>query len=413
MTIVKVATFFFLILLFNSQSLAKQKKQNKNENTVRFHVFTTNKNTSIDLIQNSDTSISSTCTPGSRDNYKLIVHGFAETWNMTFRWDWVKVLIDEMLISEDSKSLCIIAVDWAELAKGGKLIMNYWKAIDNMKITAEIMSTYMHKMAMNEKKFHCIGFSLGAHMCSIFYKTYFDMFKKKPWRITGLDPAGPFFSSKNTSEKLHFTDADLVDIIHTSDNFGLSEKNGHMDFFPDLGEVTACNEVKNRFENLENVILYEEANKKGGDDYKNLTLTSLNENDTKSVESLTNKLKSLFGKIKDFFSDKPKRIFVSVHQFFGCSHLMSVRYFIYSINQCDYKSHLCPTRNNYLNKTCLDTKSNSDFARMGYHADLSNKKYLTSFGNFYLNTTDKPPYCDPKLNKKSGFFESVWKKIKG
>ena len=26
-----------------------------------------------------------------------------------------------------------------------------------------------------------------------------------------------------------------MDIIHSSENFGLSEKSGHMDFYPDLG----------------------------------------------------------------------------------------------------------------------------------------------------------------------------------
>ncbi|CAF1027663.1 unnamed protein product [Brachionus calyciflorus] len=403
-----------LILIISCQECLTKKKSSKYEHSVRYHIFTLDKNQTIDLVHNIDVNISGICNPKTRSDYKLITHGFAETWNMTFRWNWVQEMIEEMLKSNQAKSLCIIAVDWAELAKGAKLTMNYWKAIENMKVTAEIMSIYSDKMKMNEKKFHCIGFSLGAHMCSIFYKTYFEMYKRKPFRITGLDPAGPFFSSKNTSEKLHHTDADLVDIIHTSDNFGLDEKNGHMDFYPDLGDINACNEVKQRFDNLENVILYEETttNKKGVE-YKEIQLNNLTEIDTLSVENLKKKLNSLFCKVKDFFSNKPKRVFISLHQFFGCSHLMSVRYFIYSINKCDYKSHMCNKKQDFEMKKCLDNSNSYDFARMGYHTERSNNKYLTSYGNFYLNTTNKPPYCDPSQNYKPGFFRSLWNKIIG
>ena len=71
-----------------------------------------------------------------------------------------------------------------------------------------------------------------------------------------MDPAGPFYGAQRTiSDKLHhsgkfynklskkssiFTcflikkDAEFVDIIHTSEKFGLVEKNGHMDFYPGL-----------------------------------------------------------------------------------------------------------------------------------------------------------------------------------
>ena len=373
------------------------------EHTVRFHIFTSTKN-SIDLIKDKNLNISSICNPKTRFNYKFIVHGFAETWNMTFRWDWVKDMIDEMLKSNDFKNLCVIVVDWAELARGGTLIMNYWKAIDNMKVTSDIMANYLNRMSLNEKNFHCIGFSL--------YKTYFNMFKIRPGRITGLDPAGPFFGSKTNDEKLHFTDADIVDIIHTSDELGLNKKHGHMDFYPDLGNVNACNEVKQRFDNLDNVILYEESRRKD-DDFEDINLNSIDKNDVFSVDTLKNKLINFLGRIKYFLNKKPKRVFVSVHQFFGCSHLMAVRYFIYSINECDYRAHMCSNKEDYKAKKCLDTKRKPDFARMGYHADKSNSKYLSSFENFYLDTTAKPPYCDPKENYEPRFWERLWNKIKG
>ena len=202
--------------------------------SVRFHVFTkNNENVSFDL-KNIRYSLNKTCSP-TKLLHKFIVHGFAERWNMNWRWNWVESLIKELNNSLEAPNLCLIAVDWEELAKGGLLIANYWKAIDNMKIAAEIMVNYLKENRINEKNMHCIGFSLGAHMCSIFYKTYYEKIKIKPERITGLDPAGPFYEKKPFTEKLHYTDANFVDIIHSSENFGLIEKNGHMDFYPDLG----------------------------------------------------------------------------------------------------------------------------------------------------------------------------------
>lgn len=339
---------------------------------------------SIDLKANSSQLISSICDPVKKPLYKFITHGFAETWRMEYRWNWVEDMKNAMLNSTDSAKLCIIAVDWEDLARGGKVIMNYWKAIDNMKIAADIMTNYLLKNKINEKNFHCIGFSLGAHMCSVFYKTYFTKSKLKPARITGLDPAGPFFASKPTSEKLHFTDADLVDIIHTSESFGLPEKNGHMDFYPDLGpsNINVCSDIKDRFENQENVILYEESNGREGH-FNDVLLNSTDFNESGgfnkiSLNSLKSKLASLFNKVLGFLGKNPKRVFVNVHQFFGCSHLMSVRYFIYSINECDFKASMCKTREEYTSNKCVK----SDLARMGYNADKSANSLKTSFGDF-------------------------------
>lgn len=145
-------------------------------------------------VKSLDDRIESTCPPGLRDHYKLIVHGFAETWNMSFRWNWVDDMRNEMLAnSAERDRVCFIAVDWEGLARGGVYMANYWRAIDNMEIAGRIMAEYFKANQINEKNVHCIGFSLGAHMCSIFYKVYFRKFGVKLDRITGLDPAGPFF----------------------------------------------------------------------------------------------------------------------------------------------------------------------------------------------------------------------------
>jgi hypothetical protein len=55
-------------------------------------------------------------------------------------------------------------------------------------------------------------------------------------RITGLDPSGPLFHSVPPSDRLDRSAAKFVDIIHTAGKWvGNSEKNGHVDFYPNLG----------------------------------------------------------------------------------------------------------------------------------------------------------------------------------
>lgn len=101
---------------------------------------------------------------------------------------------------------------------------------------------------------HIIGFSLGAHVAGCAS----EILKKKNLllgRITGLDPASPFFRNhllREKSRKLDATDAQLVDVIHTdgsedfADGFGLLKPIGHIDFFPNGGrEQLGCNDVKN------------------------------------------------------------------------------------------------------------------------------------------------------------------------
>jgi len=53
-----------------------------------------------------------------------------------------------------------------------------------------------------------------------------------------------------------------MDIIHTSNMFGLATNLGHMDFYQDEGasHVKVCDNVSDRETNLENVVVYEEEN---------------------------------------------------------------------------------------------------------------------------------------------------------
>ena len=158
------------------------------ENAVRLHIFTTKgKYETLEVKQCHLDGINLNKNCKSTSRVKLIVHGFMERWNMKTRWNWIEDLKNELFDSPDSNNLCIIAVDWKELGTGGE-IPNYWQAISNMKIAGELISTVLNNSNIDIKKTHCVGFSLGAHMCSILLKTYFNRFNVKVGRLTGLDP---------------------------------------------------------------------------------------------------------------------------------------------------------------------------------------------------------------------------------
>lgn len=218
-----------------------------------------------------------------------------------------------------------------------------------------------------------------------------------------------------------------MDIIHTSEQFGLTEKNGHMDFYPDSGpsSINACSDsVINRFENEnENFILFEEKGERSSSskpqEYENVTFGEKELNTTGGLSSLTissisNYFGNFYDRIKNVISKKPKRIFTKLHQFVGCSHLMAVRFFIYSVNECDYKAVYCHNVDEFKKNKC-PRKTLSAYPRMGFGADQSDEFYKKSMGNFFLTTYEKPPYCfkspEPKRNV-SEFFRYFLDHIK-
>lgn len=196
-----------------------------------------------------------------------------------------------------------------------------------------------------------------------------------------------------------------------------------MDFYPDSGpsNLNACGDIVGRYENLENVILYEETTtasdalsfsnkhkhrsekKQTQAEFEEVTLSDKELNKTTdgilgiSTSSISTFFGNVYGKIKNVLGSKPKRVFIKMHQFFGCSHLMAMRYFIYSINDCEYKSVMCKSRDEFNKHTCPDLSSTlRAYPRMGFYADEADEFYRKSMGNFFLKTSEKPPYCIKK-----------------
>ena len=146
----------------------------------------------------------------------------------------------------------MIVVDWAKGAG-----TTYGLAVSNTELVGRqlglILLDAVH-MGVDPKKMHLVGFSLGAHVAGCAS----EVLKKRNLligRITGLDPASPFFRNhlfREKSRKLDSSDALLVDVVHTdgsidfADGFGLWKPIGHIDFFPNGGrQQPGCNDVKN------------------------------------------------------------------------------------------------------------------------------------------------------------------------
>ena len=157
-----------------------------------------------------------------------------------------------------------------------------------------------------------------------------------------------------------------------------------------------------RYENDENIIIYQDddgdtqkSNKQFVDVFlTDKELSSLdNSLQNSTLSKFTEKFKSALKYLKGFLSSKPKRIFLKFHQFFGCSHLMSVRYFLYSMNSCQYRAVQCDTQEHFRTHKCKANASDPAPPLMGFYADKADEKYKKSFGNFFITTTAKAPYC--------------------
>ncbi|CAF0852208.1 unnamed protein product [Adineta ricciae] len=327
---------------------------------------------------------------------KLIAHGYAERWNMDWRWDWVKDMKDEMLSNKTQENLCVVAIDWEKGAREA----NFITAVGNADVAGRHLAEFIQDNHIEPKRLHCIGFSLGAHLCAFASSQYFRLTNKttKFARITGLDPSGPLLRKASVDKRLSRDDADFVDSIHTSTTFGLQEKSGHMDFFPDGGKSSAkgCEkliEIKDEEEEGEVVAASEKHHRvKRLFFNKNKTKNSTNDDDDDvPKKNFVEKLRDRIGRVRPL-----KKVFLNIHAYIGCNHLRSPHYYISSINHCQFRAQSCLSWSDYSAKKCVDSiDNNSTYPRMGFYAEKSDATYRRGNGSFYLKTTSQKPYCSP------------------
>jgi hypothetical protein len=85
---------------------------------------------------------------------KLLAHGYAERWNMGWRWDWIAETKNEMLSDNRKENLCVIAIDWE---KGAREI-NFITAVANADVSGLHLAEFIQNNNIDPKRLHCIGF---------------------------------------------------------------------------------------------------------------------------------------------------------------------------------------------------------------------------------------------------------------
>ncbi|TMS08961.1 Lipase member H [Larimichthys crocea] len=155
----------------------------------------------------------------------FVIHGYRPTGAPPI---WIDHLVHLLAEQEDMN---VIVVDWNK----GAANLNYFTAVTYTREAALNLTGFI--VTMQEEgaplsSVHLIGVSLGAHLAGFVGANL----KGKIGRITGLDPAGPMFTSATPEERLDPADAMFVDVLHTDMNsFGLRGAHGHIDFYANGG----------------------------------------------------------------------------------------------------------------------------------------------------------------------------------
>ncbi|XP_058474787.1 lipase member H [Solea solea] len=155
----------------------------------------------------------------------FVIHGYRPTGAPPI---WIDHLVHLLAEQEDMN---IIVMDWNK----GAANLNYFTAVTYTREAANNLTGFiltMEEEGASLSSVHLIGVSLGAHLAGFVGANL----QGKIGRITGLDPAGPMFTSATADKRLDPTDAMFVDVLHTDMNsFGLNGAHGHIDFYANGG----------------------------------------------------------------------------------------------------------------------------------------------------------------------------------
>ncbi|KAK6635543.1 hypothetical protein RUM44_000795 [Polyplax serrata] len=160
----------------------------------------------------------------------IIVHGFASSGNATWMTNMKKAFLKQV----DAN---LMLVDWEK----GSSLFNYLQVAGNTRVVGKQLGMFVKHLKENygadPGKFHLIGHSLGAQICSYLAKEVPGIA-----RLTALDPAQPGFEGFDKLVRLDKSDAEFVDVIHTSAKpliptfgFGMIAPYGHVDFYMNGG----------------------------------------------------------------------------------------------------------------------------------------------------------------------------------
>ncbi|XP_042903755.1 pancreatic lipase-related protein 2-like [Parasteatoda tepidariorum] len=229
-------------------------------------------------------------------------------------------------------SFNLIVVDWSRDNKDP-----LHQAVANARLTgayiAKLLRFIMSQTGLKAEDIHLIGHSLGGQLVGYVGERIHNL-----GRITALDPGGPYFDNAPNEVCLDRSDAIFVDVLQT--NYGYSAYTG-IGVGPVVGHA---------------VFSINGGRHQPGCDYKSVI-----------------KLK---GKHNKKTIPNP------------CSHDRALDNFQSSISTCQYTSYACFSYEGFKAGLCKDTPFTN---RMGFHAVKPPFQL-----NYFLDTTSKSPYCEPK-----------------
>lgn len=265
---------------------------------------------------------------------KFICHGFLHNGNA----DWTRSMMTEFLNYGDYN---VIRVNWFP-----GVVSTYGEATANSRIVGAEISLLIDRFkalysGYSAAMVHVLGHSLGAQTAGYVGDRQPDLA-----RITGLDPAGPYFENTVPEVRLDISDAKFVDVIHGDSDpilqmgMGILMPCGHVDFYPNGGrEQPGC--------------------------------------DQGLVESII---------VDGGFYD-------GICKFVACNHFRAYYFFIESINtQCPFFGTECPhgvnSYDKYLDGQCF----NGPKAQFGMHSYLYQQEGRKNV-IYYLSTSHESSFC--------------------
>ncbi|XP_077311054.1 pancreatic triacylglycerol lipase-like [Lithobates pipiens] len=207
---------------------------------VRFFLYTRSNQNSYQVISAVNPSTISSSNFSTSRKTRFVIHGFTSSGEAS----WLSETCRTLFQVEDVNC---IAVDW-----GGGSRTTYSQAANNIRLVGAEIAYFINYLLENLRyspsNVHVIGHSLGSHAAGEAGKRM-----KGISRITGLDPAEPYFQDTPAEVRLDLTDATFVDVIHTDAGgilsnlgLGMSQVIGHVDFFPNGGvEMPECQSYRN------------------------------------------------------------------------------------------------------------------------------------------------------------------------
>nr|UPN66604.1 pancreatic triacylglycerol lipase 2 [Colaphellus bowringi] len=176
------------------------------------------------LLLDNETSISSSNINFSNPTV-FFFHGFLES----SRSDNAIQIRDKHLLRWD---INIILVNNERLLAGPFYLIAAKNCLPIGKYVARFID-FLVSLGLQLDNLQIVGMSLGGQIAGLTGK---HITSGKVARITGLDPAGPYFSSLSSNEKISKDDATFVDIVHTNAGVnGIAEKVGTLDIWVNGG----------------------------------------------------------------------------------------------------------------------------------------------------------------------------------